>query len=630
MFKFKKKSLLALALSVTMACSLFGCGKKNDQDKTTEHTTTDAATEIDNTAGSSTGSDATTAMADPSTPEAIEEQEELDAWLKESFEESVVSDSITLHYTLAHPEEYGITPPETATYGDADMSEEAIEEGRQETEDSIAEMEEFEYDLLTAEQKFTYDVLYEELQTDLTSYDCDIYLYEPFAYTSGLHSNLPITLSEYTFYDQQDVEDYLTLLELTPDYFQVCLDFEREKSERGLFMSVNSANEVIRQCSDYIKTPEKNLLIETFNSRIGDVEGLTDEQIEEYKQANYDAVMNYIIPAYENTISVFKELKNSGTNELGLVHFEGGKEYYEYLIKSKTGSDKTPEEIIELLDSSLDDVMTELTSVAMADYGGYVAYFDDYENLYADADLKETIRYFEDAFADRFPEIPEIEFSVTPVHESLEDIVSPAFYMTPPLDDYENNSIYTNLGSDGAGSLWSTLAHEGIPGHMYQFVYFLSNDPEPIRTLLNFNGYQEGWATYVEMMSFDYYEDYANDCYADIERINSELNLLVSARVEIGVNYEGWDLEATQKYLSDSGFDSSIAQDIMDYVIAEPANYQMYCLGWLEFEELRDYAETELGDKFNEQEFHKVLLDAGPCQFYLLRDKVEAYVATVK
>ena len=202
--------------------------------------------------------------------------------------------------------------------------------------------------------------------------------------------------------------------------------------------------------------------------------------------------------------------------------------------------------------------------------------------------------------------------------------------MTPPLDDYEHNSIYINQGTESSQSIWSTLAHEGVPGHMYQFVYFLSSDPEPMRTLLDFNGYQEGWATYVEMQSFYYYDKYDNPAYADFEAANNKLNLLVSARVEIGVNYEGWDLEDTQKYLSDNGFMPEVAQDIIDYVVAEPGNYQMYCTGWLEFEGLKDYAKEELGDKFDEKEFNKVILDAGPCQFWLLRDKVEEYVESVK
>ncbi len=617
-----KNAFLAYTLAVAMLLCA-GCGKKSDT--TTEAVTeTNLSTNSDSTSDVSTDNDAKEVMADPTTPEAIAEQEKFDEYLNDSFEVSVVSDTLTLHYNLAHPEDYGITPPEV-TYGDTDMTEEGLLADKTETENELEELEGFDRELLTYDQRFTYDILYNQLETNLESYD-NPYLYEPFAYTSGLHSNLPVTLAEYTFYDQGDVDDYLKLLELTPDYIQICLDFEQEKIERGLFMNTHSANEVIRQCSEFIQKPEENLLIETFNDNIEEVPDLTDEQIADYKQANHDAVINYIIPAYQNIITFFQSNKNEGENDLGLSHFEGGKEYYEYLIRSDVGSDKTPEEIIELLDNKLDSIMSEYYQVATSDYDTYSQYFNDSDSLYEDIDPKETIQYFEDAMGDRFPEIPDIDFTVEPVHESLQDIVSPAFYMTPPLDDYENNSIYTNLNSDGAGSIWSTLAHEGVPGHMYQFVYFLSHNPEPIRALLSFKGYQEGWATYVEMMSFDYYTDYPNDMYADLERINSELNLIVSARIEIGVNYEGWTLEETKDYLETNGFNGDAASDIMNYVIAEPANYQMYVLGWLEFEELRDYAETELGDKFDECDFHQVILDAGPCQFYLLQDRVEQYV----
>ena len=301
-------------------------------------------------------------------------------------------------------------------------------------------------------------------------------------------------------------------------------------------------------------------------------------------------------------------------------------------MEDYVGTDKTPEEVIAALDKAIEDNMSEMYSEVFGNYSEYEAYAQAMENgdLYEELDYKETVEFFESAVDDRFPEIPEIEFKVTPVHKSLENIVSPAFFMTPPIDAYENNSIYVNKGSSDNNSLWSTLAHEGVPGHMYQFVYYLSSDPEPIRSVMDFGGYQEGWATYVEMMSFEYYDKYEDPSYAYFEEINHKLNLLVSARVEIGVNYEGWTVEDTEKYLTENGFNPEVAKDIMDYVVAEPANYQMYCTGWLEFEELKEHAKEELGDKFDEKEFHKAVLDAGPCQFYVLRKEVDKYIARVK
>ena len=616
-------------LVCTLALSAAGCGKNKDGDDDTTSDLGGLTIDVTDTGTGTTAipvdlPDVDIDEVDPSTPEAIAEQERFSEYLYDAFIENATTDTLTLHYSIAYPENYGIDDY-AITFGDADLSDEGMAQSKKETEDTIKELRGFDYDLLTIEQRFTYDVLYNKLLVDIESYDFD-HMYEPFAYTSGLQANYPITMAEYKFYKQRDIDDYLGLLEATPDYFDVWLNYEREKSEMGLFMNSNSAGEVIRQCSDFIEVPEENLLIDTFESRIESFDGLTEEEKQAYIERNRDLVINTIIPTYQKVIDTFTELKDTGKNPLGICNLEKGKEYYEYLIKSKVGTDRTPEEIIELLDDEISEIMIRYTTAAYANMAAYQQYYTDMTGFYQGLDNKETIEYFEEAFDEEFPDIPDIDFTVTPVHESLEESVSPAFYMTPPLDEYKNNSIYINEGSDSSGALWSTLAHEGVPGHMYQFVYYLSSDPEPIRTLLNFNGYSEGWAEYIENMSFKYYDGYADDIYAEFEEINAKLNILVSARIEIGVNYEGWDLDETRQYLSTNGFNADVAQELIDYVVAEPANYQMYCVGWLEIEELREYAEACLGDDFDAKEFHKTILDAGPCQFSLLKNRVDKYI----
>ena len=632
----KKSNMKASALAVICAMSILltGCGNTTDGSRkwsaaslaeNVEDVATDDASENPPSIDTSTLADCAYALPDPTGADAVAEQERFHTYLMDNFKESVTSDTVTLHYTVANPADYDLEVP-AATFGDAEISEEAIADDKKETEDELAELQEFDYDLLTGSQKYTYDVLKDYLDTNLESYDYT-YLYEPFAYTSGLQTNMPINMSEYKFYNENDVQDYLALLEQLPNYYNKYLDFEQIKVDKGLFMNEHSASEVIRQCQEFIAKPEQNLLIATFEDKVRGVEGLSEDQIQNYITKNHDIVMNSVIPCYDNVIKFFTANKDAGTNDLGLAGYENGKEYYAYLLKDKVGTDKTPEEVITCLDNALDDVLSEYQTVALSNYSAYEQYFNDAgSSLYDDKDPLETINYFKDCFADRFPAMPDVNYKVENVHESLEDIVSPAFYVTTPIDAYNDNSIYLNMGSDGAGDLWSTLAHEGIPGHMYQFTYYLNTNPEPLRALLNFNGYTEGWATYVEMMSYEMYKDYPDACYADFERINSELNLLVSARIEIGVNYEGWDLEATQTYLSNNGFNSEGAQDVMDYVIAEPVNYQMYVMGWQSFQELRDYAESALGDKFDEQAFHKVVLDAGPSQFFLIEKLVQQYV----
>ena len=637
MWKKFYKRMTAFALACAMSVMLAGCGNNDDKtkwqlgsaisgDELTEDAISDGSSPDDaSPIDASSLDDCAYALPDPTSEEAIAEQERFHTYLMDNFKESVTSDTVTLHYTVANPADYDLEVP-TATFGDADISEEAMAKDKQETVDEQTELESFDYDLLTGSQKYTYDVLKDYLALNLESYDYT-YLYEPFAYTSGLQTNMPINMSEYKFYNEGDVQDYLALLGQMSDYYDAYLALEEKKIEKGTFMNDHSASEVVRQCKEFIQTPEENLLIATFEDKVRGVEGLSEEQIQDYITQNHDTVINSVIPCYEKVIDFFSIHEGDGTNDLGLAHLDHGTDYYAYLLKDKVGTDKTPEEVIDCLDNKITDVLNEYQTTALANYSAYEQYYNDAsDDLYAGNDPLETINYFKDAFADRFPAMPDVNYKVENVHESLEDIVSPAFYVTTPIDAYTENSIYLNMGSDGAGNLWSTLAHEGIPGHMYQFTYYLNTKPEPIRALLNFNGYNEGWATYVEMMSYEMFQDYPDPCYADFERINNELNLLVSARVEIGVNYEGWDLEATQKYLTDNGFNSDGAQSLMDYVIAEPVNYQMYVMGWLSFEELRDYAESALGDKFDEQAFHKVVLDAGPSQFYLIEKLVKQYV----
>lgn len=640
MIKLKKKTIVAFTLVFSMVFGIAGCGKVKDltteqkattasadSDVTKKPTTEEPSTEELTTEESKT-TESTTEGLDPNDESVVAARAAFDEYIDALFKKKVVSDTVTLHYTLAHPENYGITDYEV-TLGDTDMTESGFARMKSETEEDIAGLKKHDYTLLSDDQKFLYDILMNTYETDLKSYD-NPYLFEPFAYTSGLQMNYPITMSEYKFYDKQDVEDYLKLLELTPAYYQDYLDFEKVKSEKGYFMNDNSADEVIRQCEGFIKVPDENILLETFENRIDKLEGITDAEKAAFIAENEKAVKEQIIPAYKNVIKVFKELKGTCKNELGIKYQKGGQDYYKYLMESKVGTDKTPEELIKMLEKAIDDSMSTLTTMAFTSYDAYEQYVEQYDNLYKDIDYKETIEKFEKLCDDKFPDIPDINFTVTPVHESLKDSVSPAFYMTPPLDEYLNNSIYVNEAGTSMGSLWSTLAHEGVPGHMYQFVYFLSSNPSPIRAICSFSGYEEGWAQYIELMSYDYYEDFSNPAFAKLEKINGELNLLVSARVEIGVNYEGWTVEETETYLSTNGFGADAAQSIFDYVVAEPGNYQMYCIGMLSFRELRAYAEDALGDQFDEKEFHKTVLDAGPCQFFLLKQKVEAYIAGKK
>ena len=72
---------------------------------------------------------------------------------------------------------------------------------------------------------------------------------------------------------------------------------------------------------------------------------------------------------------------------------------------------------------------------------------------------------------------------------SLEESMSPAFYLTPAIDDYKNNVIYINRNKRyDLSKAFTTIGHEGYPGHLYQTCYFQSQNPSPLRSMINVAG----------------------------------------------------------------------------------------------------------------------------------------------
>lgn len=221
-----------------------------------------------------------------------------------------------------------------------------------------------------------------------------------------------------------------------------------------------------------------------------------------------------------------------------------------------------------------------------------------------------------------FPEPPDADVQIKYVQKSLEEYLSPAFYMIPAIDNTQNNVIYINAGHIPDDlSLFTTLAHEGYPGHLYQNVYYMNQNPDPIRCLLGYGGYTEGWATYSEMMSY-YFAPVPKE-NAVIMQKNTSILLGLYALADMGIHYDGWDLSDTIDFFSNYGITGSdTVSEIYNLIISDPANYLKYYIGYLEFLELKKYAIKEWGDDFTQERFHRIVLETGPAPFKILRRQI--------
>jgi uncharacterized protein (DUF885 family) len=542
-----------------------------------------------------------------------------DSFTNDVFKAEVTQDTLTLNFSVANPQNYGIDsyPVTFGRYSISEMKKSLIT-----AENYLAALKKYEYSSLNTSQKLTYDILYDYWKLELTSGSYLLYN-EILGPTTGLQAQLPVLLAEYNFYTKDDIDIYLKLLPQVTEYFEeICL-FEQQKSKAGLFMSDTVADSILKQCNSFIEEPENNYLIDVFNDKIESYEGLTKEEIKSYKAANKDAVLNSVVPAYQLLINTLESLKGTGVNEGGLANLPKGKEYYRYLLASGTGTSHSPEELIKLLDDSITSNLSALNALVDKDPK---LYEEASTVSYPLSEPKEILEYLRSAIENDFPEAPDVNFTVKYVHKSLEDFLSPAMYLVPAIDNFNNNVIYINNSpAYDHQQIFSTLAHEGYPGHLYQSVYFRNTNPLPLRSLLNFGGYAEGWATYVEYYSY-HMAGFAEAASSFLDH-SMAANMALYCRLDLGVNYEGWTVAQTASYLKQFGItDKSTAQVLFTTMVEEPALYPQYGVGYLEFMELRNLAEESLGNNFNIKDFHKFVLDIGPAQFKIINKYLNSWI----
>lgn len=568
---------------------------------------------------------------------AESENRAFEEFTKEVFCREVASNTISLHYTLKNPEDYGIE--ETAvTFGGFETEKDAILASVENLQQAMAE---YDYGNLSVENRLTYDVL--DYYLERTEADAKYILYEePLGLVSGVQTQLPVILSEYPFYDKEDVDTYLELMKTTPEYFEELTEFEQAKSKAGLFMSDEAAQEVITQCKSFMNMGESNYLISTFVERIKQVEGLSEEEKSKYIQKNALMLSSYVLPAYSKLVAKLQTLMGTGENEKGLCYLPEGKEYYEEVVENATGSSRSVAELkgltkqqiiadLEAMEKVLgvaDEEEVEKQGEELAEEPSEERDIDRVEEQAIEtmsmdaADPVAILNSLEEEITKAFPESPDTTVSVKYVPEAMEEHLSPAFYMIPAIDNYEDNVIYVNRAHMGNTlTLFTTLAHEGYPGHLYQTVYYASTAPDPLRSIFNFGGYVEGWATYAEMCSYSLAPLTREQ--STLLQKNSSIILGLYTLADIGIHYEGWSRMDTFSFFSSYGIsDIDTVNRIYDLILGSPGNYLKYYIGYLEFLELKKEWVAEKGEEFSQKEFHEAVLSVGPAPFEL----VEKYI----
>lgn len=534
------------------------------------------------------------------------------------FKEQLAADTIGLHYTLAHPENYGIASHEISL-GSLDESDVLLT--RLSCENISSTCESYDYDALSTEDKLTYDILSYTIEQNYVG--CNYYYYkEPLNAINGIQAELPVLLAEYTFREIDDVEDYLALLAAVPRYFSQIQDFEEKKAAKGLFMSTFAADDIISQIASLVSHPAFSCLTETFPDKLEAVPSLTKEEQEAYLAEHQRLIDDSLIPAYKSLSTCLGRLRETSENEGGLCYFPNGKDYYSYLVKNTTASARSVQELNTLIAEKRQQDLSELAEIINSD----PEILSEMSNVSLSLKTpEEMLEHLKQTMKNDFPAAPDNAYEVKTVEPAMQSFLSPAFYLTAPMDDPDENNIYINPAYDHSDiELFTTLAHEGYPGHLYETVCSYKQDFSPLRHVLGFGGYTEGWATYVEMQS--YYYAGLDETLARALQLNASATLSLYASIDIGIHDEGWDRDVVLEFLSDYGITSTEAADhVYELVVETPANYLKYYVGYLEFLELKKGAENRYGSDYSDKAFHQALLSIGPAPFSIIENYLPLY-----
>ena len=547
------------------------------------------------------------------------EDSQFRSFTREVFQKEVSGSMLTLHYSLADPEKKNIARP-APTLGTVSYDNTA---SIHQCQEYLKKLLSFSYSDLSRENRLTSDMLLLYFHTSEASLQ-NGFPEEILSPTLGIQAQLPVLLAEYAFYKEQDISDYLNILVSIEPYFESILQYEQERAHQGYFMSDTTLDRILEQCREFVKDPENNYMLDVFSQKLKEYGKFTDSEQNELMKRHKEILLNKVIPAYEKLIIGLNALRGSGKNPMGLTYYKKGQKHYEYLLQAETGCYDSVKKIQQRLYEQLADDTARI-QMMLKEQPSLL------QKMNAETDLDtfqptKALQILQKKSEKDFPALPEtVSPDIRYVHKSMEAYSSPAFYLTPPLDTGSPNVIYINPSSQTSNlELFTTLSHEGFPGHLYQTVYFGSCDPDDIRYLITSSGYVEGWATYVESYGYQYAADYLDDPAASdltaLAWMNRSINLCIYSLMDIGIHYHGWTPDAAASFLKNFGItDTSVVHEIYQYIVETPGNYLKYYLGYLNFLDLRQKWQDTLGEHFDLKKFHQKILETGPVSFPVLQ-----------
>ena len=506
-----------------------------------------------------------------------------------------------------------------------------------------------DFDKLDENTKISYRLMVKRLQRTI---DNDNFIFHNYLIThrGGKHSRIPSFLINYHRIDEeQDVKDYISRLRnVEPLMDDLILQLKLRQDVKKIapafvFPQAIKTSENIISGYPFEETKKQNVIYEDFMKKLNALE-MSDALKLRY-QSEMEAVLVTIVNySYRKLIAFLEEQQKLADDNHGVWKFEDGAKYYQHTLDGYTTLGLTAEEIHEIGLSEVERIHGEIYEIMeKVNFDGTLKEFFDFmredDQFYYPEGPKGRQMYLDqvqvvvDTLSNRIEELfyglPSIPLQVKAVEAYREASAGIAFYQRGQADGSRPGTYYANLyrmRDMPIYKLENLAYHEAIPGHHMQISIQLEVEDMPsFRKYGGYSVFAEGWALYSETLPKEI--GLYKDPYSDFGRLSGELWRACRLVVDTGVHHYKWTREeGIEYYMNNTANPEGDCIGMVERHIVWPGQAVSYKIGMIKVQELRAYAEKELGDKFSIQEFHDIVLRNGSVTMDILEDIVYSWV----
>ena len=623
------KVLGCIILSSSLFLSACRPAKETSAKKMTRRTTEDTT----ETTEEPTDTDPTQSQDPSATPipsnkkytgeEAAKKLHELD----EEIFKNGKTDIISMVFDIEDPSKFGMTWPDV---GIEPWSPDDDQKGQESIQQVLTTLNEIDFGSLELEDQILYDTLMHDytLANEMNGMD---YYTSSMNSLTGENMELPIIFATLGFDDQADVERYLKMLADVKPYFESLFEYEKKVAEAGNSRPDAILDKLLESLEAVYKNHEGNYMYTTFEDRVNAMD-LDDAVKKDLIAKNKEILDTSFFPAYEELKKNMETLRGTAKTSGKICEMQGGKAFYEKYFQLRSGTSLTIDEakkfLLDDINAKYSDFYAKLFKLNQQQNDELMKHMSqDPSVAITTGSFESDVEFCKDAIKSDFPDIGDVKYTIYHIPKELSKNLSPAAYMSTPVDDINKNVLMLNDHSTGLGDMLTTVAHEAFPGHLFEAVYHMQH-------LNNFyqkggtTAYKEGWSTYSEDYIMNLTTGYDLQVYECFDLYIALLNYQMQAYLDICVHYDGWGRDEVVNFANQyfPGAGEELADAFYDRIVEIPCYVTPYCFGNMCCSKIINDAMAQYGSQYSKKEIHAAYLDMGPSSFDLLEKYMPLFV----